>query len=305
MRRAALFFVAAVLAWSAAGAARAIDALRPPVTGCALVRFGERYGAENQRTHCGLDLAGTPGEAVTAPCDGIVVFAGEIPADGGGRVVAVTIQPEEGLAVTVSPLEASVVRKGDAVQRGATIGGLAPTGDASSAQPHVHLSVRRDGRYVDPEPMLSCGWRTDVAGPEQRDASPVSPSPRSQAVQETGERLPDARLCGVAEQGISVAAAHPAGLLARRRASDGEAVSPPLSADVADVRAAHWRALKARAVVERATGGWAAVGSEAPSRAGLRLRPDCVPGLGVAGAAAAAGVCAAVSARRRRAPACA
>ncbi|MDI6713350.1 MAG: M23 family metallopeptidase [Anaerosomatales bacterium] len=305
MRRAAFFVAVALAAWSLEGISWGLDALGSPVPGAVLVRFGERYGSDRPRTHCGLDLAGTPGEPVRAPCDGEVVFAGLIPADGGGRVVAVTIQPEEGLAVTVSPLEASVVRKGDAVQRGATIGALAPSGDASSAQPHVHLSVRRDGRYVDPEPMLSCGWRTDVAGPERGDASPVSPCPRSQAVQETGERLPDARLCGVAEQGISVAAAHPAGLLARRRASDGEAAPPPLGADVADVRAAHWRALKARAVIERATGGWTAVDSETPSRAGLRLRPECPFGSGAVGAAAAGAVFMAATVLRRRAPACA
>lgn len=135
--------------------AYAAGELRRPVTGPSLTRFGVLYtGPGGAVTHRGLDLSAEAGDDVLAAVAGTVTFAGEVPAAGGGRTTAVTISTFDGLQVTVMPLERSFVRQGDGVTAGMRLGMLAGSGDASSAESHVHLSVRQDGAYQDPEPML-------------------------------------------------------------------------------------------------------------------------------------------------------
>jgi hypothetical protein len=142
-------------ALAAPQAALGNQALSPPVSGAVLTRYGARYETSaGSFTHRGLDLGAPEGAAVVAAAEGIVTFAGLVPADGGGRSTAVTITTPSGLLVTVSPLLATSVGKGEHVVAGDEVGTLAGAGDASSAQPHVHFSVRVDGTYIDPEPML-------------------------------------------------------------------------------------------------------------------------------------------------------
>lgn len=305
MRRAAFFIAATLVAWSTAGSTQALDSLTRPVPGVVLVRFGQRYGSEHPRTHCGLDLAGVPGEPVRAACAGTVVFAGLIPADGGGRTGAVTIQPEDGLAVTVSPLADVSVARGDTVDRGATVGALAAAGDGSSNEPHLHLSVRREGRYVDPEPLLEPNGPVHGGEPEQASVG-LEPEPAASLGQH-----PET----VCNAGVPAASGGPcaqaAGEVAVRQAAPGThgatelhagACSSAVGADAYGVRAAYWRATTARRSIRAALGGSPAVDQGAPRAALCTPRAGDLP---VSGAAGVAGVaaCAAVFAWRRAAPA--
>ncbi len=139
------------VALAAPRSAISTQALAAPVSGAVLTRYGARYQTPaGTSTHRGLDLGADEGVAVLAAVDGVVTFAGLVPADGGGRTTAVTITTPGGLLVTVSPLLAASVEKGAHVVAGDELGTLAGAGDASSAQPHVHLSVRVEGTYVDP-----------------------------------------------------------------------------------------------------------------------------------------------------------
>jgi len=160
-------------------AAFGAEALSPPVPGPALTRYGARYETPaGASTHRGLDLGAGEGATVSAAADGVVTFAGLVPADGGGRTTAVTITTPGGLLVTVSPLEAASVDKGAHVVAGDEVGTLAGTGDASCAQPHVHLSVRIDGAYVDPEPMLAAGHPEPEPAPVPQPAAAPQPMPQ-------------------------------------------------------------------------------------------------------------------------------
>ncbi|TDB38006.1 MAG: hypothetical protein D9V44_08150 [Actinobacteria bacterium] len=135
--------------------ASAGEGLHRPVPGAVALRFGATFSsAGKQCTHRGVDIPAEPGETVLAAADGVVTFAGQVPADGGGRTTAVTITTKDGLLVCVMPLERSSVQKGDPVTAGARVGVVAGAGDFSSDNPHVHLSVRRAGSYIDPEPLL-------------------------------------------------------------------------------------------------------------------------------------------------------
>jgi len=114
------------------------------------VPFGAVYGADGDSSrHRGTDLESSAGSRVLAPLAGTVAFAGKVPAVGGGRVLAVTIQTASG-NVTLLPLAHADVLKGAQVAENAQIGTLASDGDGSSASTHLHVGLRKGDMYVDP-----------------------------------------------------------------------------------------------------------------------------------------------------------
>ena len=138
--------VAAVLAAAAAlfVLAAPAHAWRRPVPGPVARGFAyspaEPFAAGRHR---GVDLAARPGEAVRAPCSGVVAYAGR-------GVVTLRCGPWR---VTHLPLATLTVRAGARVREGARLGTLA----ASREHLGLHLGVRRAGdrfAYVDPLPFL-------------------------------------------------------------------------------------------------------------------------------------------------------
>ncbi len=128
--------------------------------------FGQEWRDDAGRTcsHGGVDLAAPAGESVLAPVGGRVAFAGSVPAAGGGRTLAVTLETDDGLKVTCMPLEDCCADLGGRVEPGDRLGSLAESGDGSLAEAHVHLSVRRGGVAMDPEPFLTRKGATLLAG---------------------------------------------------------------------------------------------------------------------------------------------
>lgn len=155
----------------------ALHALAAPVPGPVVLAFGDRYAdGGRQRTHSGLDMQAAVGETVVSAAAGRVTFAGLVPADGGGRTYAVTVQTTEDLRVTLSPLESLAVDAGEALAVGDEVGTLAAAGDASVASTHLHLSVRVGETYVDPAPLLA----------------PAAPTGTGDAATSGGAEMPDA-----------------------------------------------------------------------------------------------------------------
>jgi murein DD-endopeptidase MepM/ murein hydrolase activator NlpD len=112
--------------------------------------------------HRGVDLGGTPGEAVFAAADGVVVFAGHL-VDRG----LVSVDHAGGLRTTYEPITPTVVA-GQAVRRGEVIGQLQPGHSECTAAPAcLHWGVRRGEEYLDPLALVSSGhvrllpWRPD------------------------------------------------------------------------------------------------------------------------------------------------
>lgn len=123
-------------------------------TGPVLLGFGETYQSGADRSvHRGVDLAGFTGDAVVVPVEGEVSFAGRVPGQAGGSVMAVSIRVGQD-TLSLSPLERVDVEKGQRLRPGDSVGLLAGVGDPSSAQPHIHLSLRREGVYLDPAHLL-------------------------------------------------------------------------------------------------------------------------------------------------------
>lgn len=103
--------------------------------------------------HRGIDVGADAAAPVLAPAAGTVTFAGSVPS--GGRTV--TIETSDGYAVTLVHLGSVDVSRGAAVEEGAPVGTIGPSGDAEIDQPYVHLGIRvaADSQgYVDPLGLL-------------------------------------------------------------------------------------------------------------------------------------------------------
>jgi len=159
------FVLALAISLGVADAALAVS----PVGDCrVLLRFGAPYGQGS--VHRGLDLATGAGAEVCAPVEGTVVFVGAVPADGGGTVIAVSVDAADGTRTTVMPLESASVKRGAAVGAGQAVGTVTDAGDASHPATHIHLSLRRGSVYLDPAPLLGAAGTT----PDERGTAGVA-----------------------------------------------------------------------------------------------------------------------------------
>lgn len=134
----------------------------PPPASAAEVALG--YGVPySGGTHRGVDVALAAGADIESPVSGTVLFAGSVPADGGGTCTAVTIQTSDGLRVSLLPLSGASVSQGTAVVAGDEVGVLAGAGDDSCAVTHLHMSLRRGDAYLDPTALLPVTPQTQQA----------------------------------------------------------------------------------------------------------------------------------------------
>lgn len=122
--------------------------VRPP--GKVSSTFGEwrTFNDGHRSQHLGLDFAAREGAKVSAINAGTVVLVREGFLTGNLVVVA----HGGGIASAYYHLSASTVKEGDKVERGAQIGLAGKTGRTTG--PHLHLSVRVSGGFVDPAAFL-------------------------------------------------------------------------------------------------------------------------------------------------------
>lgn len=122
-----------------------------PITGGIITsKFGIR---EDQNPivsnyHTGLDLAIDLGTTIVATHDGVITEAGTI----GGYGNCIMIESGD-LATLYGHCSEISVKKGDFVKQGEKIGEVGMTGNATG--PHVHFEIRYQGRYVNPEDVIS------------------------------------------------------------------------------------------------------------------------------------------------------
>ena len=107
--------------------------------------------------HRGIDLGGSPGEAVRAPRAGVISFAGTVP--GSGR--SVTIETADGWSVTLTHLGAISAKKDAGVAEGDVVGAVGDSGVGEA--PLVQLGIRKSTDpqgYVDPLAAAAAGGGT-------------------------------------------------------------------------------------------------------------------------------------------------
>lgn len=126
-----------------------------PVEGRLTSTFGERVDPFRGEGafHSGVDISAPYGMPVIAPADGRVEFSDFM--NGYGRLIK--INHGHGITTRYGHLSGSLVRPGQAVKRGQTIGYVGSTGRVTS--PHLHYEVRINETPVNPYKYL----RTTVA----------------------------------------------------------------------------------------------------------------------------------------------
>lgn len=96
--------------------------------------------------HSGIDIAGTVGDMIVAPADGVVTLAAKEPFSLEGNLLM--IDHGSGLNSAFLHLSRIDVRPGQAVSRGQVIGAIGATGRATG--PHLHWSVKWKDARIDP-----------------------------------------------------------------------------------------------------------------------------------------------------------
>jgi len=99
--------------------------------------------------HAGIDLAGPVGTPIYATADGIVSESGY---HTGGYGNLVKLDHGRGIETRYGHLSAILVRAGQRVTRGQTIGRMGSTGRSTGS--HLHYEVRIDTRAVNPIPFM-------------------------------------------------------------------------------------------------------------------------------------------------------
>lgn len=119
-----------------------------PATGRISGRFGSQrvYRGEPGSYHSGIDVAGGTGTPYVAPADGVVVLAAETPFTLEGYLLII----DHGMGLNSAFLHSSelLVREGETVRQGQTIGHIGATGRATG--PHLHWGLMWRGLRLDP-----------------------------------------------------------------------------------------------------------------------------------------------------------
>ena len=107
---------------------------------------------DDWRTHDGVDIAATAGDAVLAASAGTVLSVSNDPMMG----TTVVIGHSGGYETTYANLQTGpLVEEGESVSAGQAIGAVGTTAAAESAQgAHLHFAVTREGEAVDPQAFL-------------------------------------------------------------------------------------------------------------------------------------------------------
>ena len=130
--------------------------IKLPVQGKITNQYSDSKPVKNKttgvwQTHNGIDIEAKKGDEVTAPASGKVISAGK----NALYQNSVTIDHGSGYVSTIFNLESLNVSVGDSVKQGEKIGtageGAAAESDTS---PHVHLEIKKNGKYTDPNKYL-------------------------------------------------------------------------------------------------------------------------------------------------------
>ena len=98
--------------------------------------------------HAGIDISAPRGSQISAAMPGTVVYAGWL--SGYGKLVV--IRHANGLSTRYGHCSTIRVRKGQTVKAGQAVANVGATGVATGN--HLHFEVRRNGRTVNPSPLL-------------------------------------------------------------------------------------------------------------------------------------------------------
>lgn len=116
-------------------------------------RFGPRRDPFLNKTgfHSGMDFAARSGTVVRSAGAGKVIFSGR----KGGYGNLVEIEHQNGLTTRYGHLSKTLVKTGQSVVAGTSVGKVGSTG--RSTGPHLHFEVRKADKAIDPQKFLTIG----------------------------------------------------------------------------------------------------------------------------------------------------
>ncbi|MFT6390043.1 MAG: lipoprotein NlpD [Cellvibrionaceae bacterium] len=119
---------------------------RWPAKGKVITNFYNNKGVKK-----GIDIEGKKGESVTAAASGKVVYAG-----GGLRAYGklVIIKHSEVYLSAYAHNHRLRVKEGDVVSTGQRIADIGSTGVGVKGKPRLHFQIRRNGKPINPLPLL-------------------------------------------------------------------------------------------------------------------------------------------------------
>lgn len=109
---------------------------------------------KKRRPHLGVDFAGTKGTPIYAAHEGLVIYAGRA-FKGFGRVVIV--EYDDQWASLYAHMDKILVKSGQVVARGQSVGRMGRSGRATGV--HLHFELLHNQRPIDPLTMLNEGER--------------------------------------------------------------------------------------------------------------------------------------------------
>ena len=112
-------------------------------------KINSPYGQRGKNFHSGIDIGSPNYQEVRAAIDGEVILARDSNTGYGKLVV---LRHDRGFSTIYGHLNVIIAQEGEAVRQGQAIGGVGSTG--KSTGPHLHFELRRDGRPLDPLPLL-------------------------------------------------------------------------------------------------------------------------------------------------------
>jgi len=124
------------------------------------------------RTHAAVDIYASKGSPIIASVSGTVKNFGT--GNIGGNWIQV--QGSDGNVYYYAHMNsATKLKKGAKVVPGTTLGSVGNTGSAKTTKPHVHFSVKRNGKAISPVDMLRGGLVMPNVGKAQGDDDMTRP----------------------------------------------------------------------------------------------------------------------------------
>lgn len=122
---------------------------------------------KKRRPHLGVDFAGVKGTPIFSAHEGVVVYAGRA-FKGFGKMVIV--EYDDQWATLYAHLDKILVRSGQKVEQGQTVGRMGRTGRATGV--HLHFELLHHKRPVDPIPLINEFHNlVNIPGPNRKTAT--------------------------------------------------------------------------------------------------------------------------------------
>ena len=111
------------------------------------------------RTHAATDIYAKEGTAIVSPVDGDVIAVGGNTAIGGNWV---QFRGDDGIVYYFAHMfQPPSAKKGQRIQSGTYLGGVGRSGSAKRTSPHLHFSMKINGKAVNPTKWYKEGTKPD------------------------------------------------------------------------------------------------------------------------------------------------